>query len=134
MQSLSIHGVTAIEVLPLFIHPSIPETRWQTIKILHRDGLFCIDLFPAEGSNAEIKEGTPKTPTPKLITFGPNHHCIQLGEKTYYFSYTTCIAYKDCFTKARIRSCSRTTGRHMLSMDCAHFAVLEDDEFLKLIS
>ena len=134
MQNLSIHGVTGIEILPTVNSPLTPGVQWQTINIYHKEGKFCLDLFPAEGSNAEIKEETPKNPIPKLITFGPNHSCIVAGEKTYYYSYATCVAYSDSSLSVRVRSCSKTTGRHMLHMGVAPFTVLEDAEFSKLIS
>lgn len=124
LTTINIHEVTAVAISP-------PEcfkgTSWRNITIETTYGGFTISLFPA-GDDITVSNHVPK-----LTAFGPNHCSIAVGEKTYYYSYNTIIALEDTARKIRIRSCSKTTGRHILSMGVAMFEVIEDDEFKKLL-
>lgn len=122
---INIHNVQSLEVSDLTCYSG---SKWRTIKITTNEVDLTINLFPAE-NDIEVK-----SPAPKCVCFGKNYYYIQVGEKEYYYSYKTCVAYWDNTHAVRIQSPSKTTSRHMSAMGVANFTVVENDEFLKLIS
>ena len=53
---------------------------------------------------------------PQIIMNESNHQIIEVGEKRYYFSYMTCVAFADFSKGIRVRrksNYSKTTARHM---------------------
>ena len=122
---INVHNVQSLEVSDLTRYSG---SQWRTIKITTNEVNLTINLFPAE-NDIEIE-----SPAPKCVCFGKNYYCIQVGEKEYYYSYKTCVAYWDNTHAVRIQSPSKTTNRHMFAMGVADFTVVENDEFLKLIS
>lgn len=127
MIAQNIHSVLSVEVSKLI---SYNGSRWRVIDINTEETQIQIDLFPAK-NDIEIQSPTP---IPKLTTFGPNRRAIIIGEKTYYYSYETLVAYSDATQKIRIQSYNKTTNHHILTMGVAPFTILENDEFLALIS
>jgi len=122
---LYVHNVQSLEVSDLIRYNG---SKWRTIEITTNETNLTINLFPAEN---DIKV---KSPAPKYIGFGKNYYYIQVGKKEYYYSYNTCVAYWDNTHAVRIQPPSKTTSRHMSAMGVADFTVIENDEFLKLIS
>ena len=125
MATLNLHNVQSLEVSDLTRYSG---SKWRTIKITTNEVDLTINLFPAE-NDIEIK-----SPVPTYINFGRNCYYIRVGEKEYYYSYNTCVAYWDDTHAVRIQSPSKTTSRHMSAMGVANFTVVENDEFSKLIS
>ncbi len=125
MATLNIHNVKSLEVSDL-IH--FDGSQWRTIVVISSDMDLAINLFPIN-NDIEIK-----SPAPKYVGFNKNCYCIQVGKKEYYYSYNTCVAYWDNTHAVRIQPPSKTTSRHMSAMGVANFTVVENDEFLKLIS
>ena len=69
---------------------------------------------------------------PQIIMNESNHQIIDIGEKRYYFSYMTCVAFADFSKDIRIRresSYSKTTARHMSNMGVKNWDTVEDDVF-----
>lgn len=122
---INVHNVQSLEVSDLIRYKG---SKWRTIEITTNETNLTINLFPAEN---DIET---KSPAPKYIGFGKNYYYIQVGEKEYYYSYETCVAYWDNTHAVRIQPPSKTTSRHMSAMGVADFTVIENDEFLKLIS
>ena len=124
---INIHNVQSFKLSDLTHYRS---SKWRTIEITTNEINLTINLFPAE-NDIEVKSPAP---APKYISFGRNCYYIQVGEKEYYYSYNTCVAYWDNTHAVRIQPPSKTTSRHMSAMGVADFTVVENDEFLKLIS
>jgi len=62
-------------------------------------------------------------------------HIVTVGDAEYFFSYQTCIAYRDMEVRARIANhWGPTTGRHFREMGCADFPMITDEEFKRLTS
>ena len=122
---INVHNVQSLEVSDLIRYEG---SKWRTIEITANEVNLTITLFPAEN---DIKI---KNPAPKYIGFGKNCYYIQVGEKEYYYSYKTCVAYWDNTHAVRIQPPSKTASRHMSAMGVTNFTVVENDEFLKLIS
>lgn len=122
---INVHNVQSLEVSDLIRYKG---SKWRTIEITTNETNLTINLFPAEN---DIET---KSPAPKYIGFGKNYYLIQVGKKEYYYSYETCVAYWDNTHAVRIQPPSKTTSRHMSAMGVADFTVIENDEFLKLIS
>ena len=127
MITTNIHDVTKIEIRHIERYNG---STWRTISIHYGEDKTDITCFTANNKEESLYV---KTKAPSLIVFGPNNHAVIIGEKTYYYSYTTLVAYESWNVKARIRSPSRTTGRHMLAMGIADFPILDDNEFADLI-
>lgn len=122
---INVHNVQSLKVSDLIRYKG---SKWRTIEITTNEINLTINLFPAE------KDIEVQSPAPKYISFGRNCYYIQVGEKEYYYSYNTCVAYWDNTHAVRIQPPSKTTSRHMSAMGVADFTVVENDEFLKLIS
>lgn len=122
---INVHNVQSLKVSDLIRYKG---SKWRTIEITTNEVNLTINLFPAE-NDIEVK-----SPAPKYISFGRNCYYIQVGEKEYYYSYNTCVAYCDNTYAVRIQPPSKTTSRHISAMGVADFTVVENDEFLKLIS
>lgn len=122
---INVHNVQSLKVSDLIRYKG---SKWRTIEITTNEVNLTINLFPA-GNDIEVK-----SPAPKYISFGRNCYYIQVGEKEYYYSYNTCVAYWDNTHAVRIQPPSKTASRHMSAMGVADFTVVENDEFLKLIS
>lgn len=62
-------------------------------------------------------------------------HIMTVGERVFYFSYETCIAYAGpapCGEWVNVRvanSWGPTTGRHFKEMHCDGFETLSDEDF-----
>ena len=124
---INVHNVQSFKLSDLTHYRS---SKWRTIEITTNEINLTINLFPAE-NDIEVKSPAP---APKYISFGRNCYYIQVGEKEYYYSYNTCVAYWDNTHAVRIQPPSKTTSRLMSAMGVADFTVVENDEFLKLIS
>jgi len=66
---------------------------------------------------------------------------VSIGEREFFFSYTTCVAYRGPAPHATTTTCVRresnfspTTARQMREMGCYDFARVPDDEFEQLAS
>ena len=69
---------------------------------------------------------------PQIIMNESNHQIIEIGEKRYYFSYMTCVAFADFSKGIRVRresSYSKTTARHMSNMGVKNWDTVEDAMF-----
>ena len=122
---INVHNVQSLKVSDLIRYRG---SKWRTIEITTNEVNLTINLFPAE-NDIEVQ-----SPAPKYTSFGRNCYYIRVGEKEYYYSYNTCVAYWDNTHAVRIQPPSKTTSRHMSAMGVADFTVVENDEFLKLIS
>lgn len=122
---INVHSVQSLEVSDLIRYKG---SKWRTIEITTNEVNLTINLFPAE-NDIEVK-----SPAPSYTSFGRNCYYIQVGEKEYYYSHNTCVAYWDNTHAVRIQPPSKTTSRHMSAMGVSDFTVVENDEFLKLIS
>lgn len=122
---INVHNVQSLKVSDLIGYNG---SQWRAIEITTDEVNLIVNLFPID-NDIEIK-----SPAPKYINFSPNCYYIQIGEKEFYYSYKTCVAYRDNTHEVRIQSPSKTTSRHMSAMGVTNFTILENDEFSKLIS
>ena len=71
-------------------------------------------------------------------------HIVTIGEHEFFFSYETCIGYRNNGITATktgekiiaVRLANhwgRTTGRHFKEMDCAGFEVVDDASFAEYV-
>ena len=61
-------------------------------------------------------------------------HIVTIGSREYFFSYETCIAYRDSDTAVRIKNdWGPTTGRHFKDLGCGNFAFVSDEGFARII-
>ena len=68
-----------------------------------------------------------------LNVLGPNMTRVTIGDKEFYFSYNTCVAYRDA--KKAIRTdkyFSKTTQSHLKKMGVSHFTAVSQDELNQL--
>jgi len=55
---------------------------------------------------------------------------VRIGERRWFFSYTTCVAYCDATGRAiRIASPSRTTSKHLTQMAVNNFTIVPNELF-----
>ena len=69
---------------------------------------------------------------PQIVMNESNHQIIEIGEKRYYFSYMTCVAFADFSKHIRIRresNYSKTTAKHMTNMGVKNWDTVKDDVF-----
>jgi hypothetical protein len=67
----------------------------------------------------------------RLQTLGSNQTRLDLGDKTYWFSYETCVAFSDG-SGLRIRrdhNYSVTTAKHMSQMGVKDWDKMADSDF-----
>lgn len=68
----------------------------------------------------------------RIVMHDNSHQIIKVGEKFYYFSYATCVAFADFSKGTHIRrksDYSNTTARHMSNMGVKGWDAVEDDVF-----
>ena len=74
---------------------------------------------------------------PQIVMTESNHQILKIGEKHYYFSYMTCVAFAD-FSKdicvRRVSNYSKTTAKHMSTMGVKNWDTVEDDVFEQMAS
>ena len=67
-------------------------------------------------------------------------HVVTVGEKEYFFSYQTCIAFRGSngtseYRAVRIEnSWGPTTGRHFKELGCSNFETVSGEEFERIIT
>ena len=80
---------------------------------------------------------------PQIIHYGDNHCAFIVGDRTWYFSYTTCVAYEAWGEHAQDRETghtrirrqsnySKTTAKYMRVMGVLTWPKVTDDEFDKI--
>lgn len=66
-------------------------------------------------------------------------HIVTIGQKEYFFSYQTCIAFRGPDQNGNIvglriaNSWGPTTGRHFNELGCKDFHVLSDEAFTEIL-
>lgn len=70
-------------------------------------------------SNDYRKVSTMSVPTISHPTDRPNFTVVSVGDRTYYFSYRTCVGFHtpDTGTVVRQNDWSTTTGKHLNYID-----------------
>ena len=71
---------------------------------------------------------------PQINYTGVNHYSINFNGQTFYYSYTTLVAYSGPHGRARLSAQSRTTGKHMSNMGVTDFAFMLGDVFDRFVS
>lgn len=127
MITTNIHDVTKIEIR--HIERRFGST-WRTISIYYGEDRTDISCFPKNNREENL---SVKAKAPNLIAFGPNHHAVIMGEKAFYYSYCSIVAYECWGVRARVQSTSKTTTRHLKTMGVYDFPVLSAGEFADLI-
>jgi len=65
------------------------------------------------------------------ITPGSNQCIVAIGDHSFFFSYTTCVAYCNADMQIkRAEKISKTTSRHLTEMGCDNFTPLSEPLFL----
>lgn len=69
----------------------------------------------------------------KLLQLGPNKAKVILGNKRFYFSYCTLVAYDDPEQEIRLAGpFSYTTTRHLSQMGVKNYKIVTLAEFEKI--
>ena len=70
---------------------------------------------------------------PTINRINPNATVITAGERTWYFSYQTCVAYRVADKQfRRDRNYSVTTAKHLNYMGVADWPRVDDATFEKI--
>jgi hypothetical protein len=74
---------------------------------------------------------------PKIVHRYANRYAVSQGNCTWYFSYSTCVAFerldgKDSVRIRRDRNYSRTTAKHMGQMSVGNWEKVDDATFERL--
>lgn len=64
----------------------------------------------------------------KLTGIAVNQTLVTIEDSEFYFSYNTCVAVKNKKGKFRIESPSKTTTKHMQSMNVLDWEIISEEE------
>lgn len=130
MISTNYHEVISLEFYPIKNIPAPDSVTWRTLEVKTTTETHMINFFPSkDNGNLNIPAAVPV-----IEILGPNQTSIQIGDKTYFYSYQDCVGF--CQGKTRIfrdDNYSLTTKKHISKM-CKGFAPVAPIIFYQAIS
>ena len=132
MHTLDIHGVKSIQIHPIKTAETLPNCVWRSISIITDEGVFDIHCFP-EHHPVQLQILQARSGVPIVTKLGANMTIVQLGDVKYFYSYDALVAYYSPQRQIRVSPISRSTARHMKSMECWDFTEVSPSSFSLLV-